>query len=257
MNKPFWHHCLAKLGLTLAAVMVTAGCGYVPDFPALPDLSPDQIRALQLIPERDVPSSIVTDDGGLGFSDIERMTVRIRNIRCTGLSTGTGFAIDPFTIITNRHVLEGAETLEISTFDGRDLDVALADVIMSDDADIAIIRVNTPLTAYVATRRGQLYQDEPIKVIGFPEGGQMTITEGKVVGLTHDAGNPDAGAVILTDAHVLPGSSGSPLLDADANLVGVIYARTDDYMGLAVPVEMLDDVLAGNAATSALVSCRL
>jgi len=254
-SKP--HQAPRLCALATAVTIAVSGCGVLPPFPTLPTANPEQIRELQLVPERETAQPTAGAAGGLGFSDIEQMTVRIRNIRCTGLSTGTGFALDPFTIITNRHVLEGAETLEISTFDGRDLNVDLADVIMSDDADIAIIRVNDQLNAYVNSRRGMLYQDEPVTVVGFPEGGQMTMTEGKVLGMTRDTANPEKGAVILTDAQVQPGSSGSPLLDADGNLIGVIYARTDDYQGLAVPIQMLDDVLAGNAATSALVSCRL
>jgi len=153
-------------------------------------------------------------------------------------------------------MLEGAESLELQTFEGRDIPVTLADVMMSDDADIAIIRVNEPLSAYVSSRRGDLFQDEPVTVIGFPEGGQMTITEGIVLGYMRDGTAQGMERVILTDAEVLPGSSGSPLLDAEANLIGVIYARTDEFQGLAVPIEMLDNLLAGSATTSPLVSCR-
>lgn len=244
------------LCLVSSIALLTTGCGMLPPFPTLPTAAPQDIRALDLVPVREVTNLITDEDGGLGFSDIERMTVRIRNIRCDGLSTGTGFAIDPFTIITNRHVLEAAEILEISTFDGRDISVLLPDVILSDDADIAVIRVNDPLTAYVASRRGELYQDEPVTVIGFPEGGQLTITEGQILGRIYDQANQHMGSVILTDAQVLPGSSGSPLLDADGNLIGVIYARTDDFHGLAVPIELLDALLAGTAATSPLISCR-
>jgi S1-C subfamily serine protease len=254
---------LRSVTLAVCVALAAASCATIqplpawPPFPSLPDAVPADILALNLVPERDPNALVLGEITGLGFSDIERMTVRIRNIRCTGLGTGTGFAIDPFTIITNRHVLEGAETLEISTFDGRDVAVTLADVVMSDDADIAIIRVNDPLSAYVTPRRGQLYSEEPVTVIGFPEGGQMTVTEGKVLGLIVDSANHQMGSVILTDAQVLPGSSGSPLLDAEANLIGVIYARTDDYRGLAVPIEMLDDLLAGTSPTSPLVSCRV
>jgi len=247
---------LSGVSLTLALALTTTGCGIVPPFPRLPTASPDEIRALELVPEHETTQVPAGNLGALGFRDIERMTVRIRNIRCTGLGTGTGFAIDPYTIITNRHVLEGAESLVISTFDGRDIDVALDDVLMSDDADIAVVRVSNPLTAYVTSRRGQLFQDEPVTVIGFPEGGQMTVTEGIVLGRIYDAANHGMGSVILTDAEVLPGSSGSPLLDAEANLIGVIYARTDDFQGLAVPVEMLDNLLAGTSPASPLISCR-
>jgi S1-C subfamily serine protease len=246
----------AAVTVTLLVGLAASGCGVFPNFPALPDITAAEIRSLDLVPVLEPESGTQGDIGSLGFSDIERMTVRIRNIRCTGLGTGTGFAIDPFTIVTNRHVLEGAETLVISTFDGRDINVALPDIIMSDDADIALIRVNDPLDAYVTSRRGQLFQDEPVTVVGFPEGGQMTTTAGVVLGLIYDNANENMGSVILTDAQVLPGSSGSPLLDADANLIGVIYARTEEFLGLAVRIDLLDALLAGTAETSPLISCR-
>jgi len=245
-----------KILIALGAVILASGCGVLPDFPSIPELSPSEIRNLNLVPVLEPSEGMIGDIGRLGFSDIERMTVRIRNIRCTGLGTGTGFAIDPFTIVTNRHVLVGAESLVISTFDGRDIEVALPDIIMANDADIALIRVNDTLDAYVTSRRGQLYQDEPVTVVGFPEGGQMTITEGIVLGLIYDNANESMGTVILTDAQVLPGSSGSPLLDANANLIGVIYARTEEFKGLAVPVELLDSLIAGTVETSPLISCR-
>jgi len=255
MKQNSGNETLTTIGIATALTLTLTGCANLPPFPPLPTISPSEIAALDLIPPPQLAEGISEEIGALGFSDIERMTVRIRNVRCNGLGTGTGFAIDPFTIITNRHVLEGAATLELSTFDGRDIPVQLSDVIMSDDADIAIIRVNDTLSAYVTSRRGQLYQNEPVSVIGFPEGGQMTITEGHILGLTHDTASQNMGSVILTDAQVLPGSSGSPLLDADGNLIGVVYARTEEFQGLAVPIEMLDRLLAGVSATSPLVAC--
>ena len=248
------------LGLAASLSLTAVGCSAVSALPLLPSLpteSPEEIRAHNLVPTRSPQEfTASTTVGALGFRDIERMTVRIRNVRCNGLGTGTGFALDPHTIITNRHVVEGSESLTLTTFDGRDIPVEFGDVKMSDDADIAIISVGVPLDAYVTVRRGTIYQDEPVSVIGFPEGGQMTLTEGAIRGMIKDNNNQQMGSVIFTDAQVHPGSSGSPLLDADAQLIGVIYARTDDFHGLAVPIEMLDNLLAGTSPASPLVSCR-
>ena len=77
----------------------------------------------------------------------ERMTLRVRNISCAGVATGSGFAIDAHTIITNRHVLQGAAVLELNTWDGVSLDADVDEASTGRLVDIGVTRVRADLPA--------------------------------------------------------------------------------------------------------------
>src|SRR5262249_44927121 len=72
----------------------------------------------------------------------ERMTLRVRNISCAGVATGSGFAVDQHTIITNRHVLEGAAVLELNTWDGTSLDADVDEASTGRLVDIGVTKVS-------------------------------------------------------------------------------------------------------------------
>ena len=74
------------------------------------------------------------------------MAVRIRNIGCGALSTGSGFAIDDHTVITNKHVVADTSLLQVSTYDGRDLPADQAST--AGLADLAIVRTSDALPAF-------------------------------------------------------------------------------------------------------------
>ena len=87
------------------------------DFPTLPgppvtEFVPSQAPVVR-------PSGLTPD----GFDAVQRMAVRIRNVGFGSLSTGSGFAIDATTLITNKHVVADSADLQVSTYDGRDIDV--------------------------------------------------------------------------------------------------------------------------------------
>src|SRR6188768_1738648 len=103
-------HRPMRRALALAAVLVLGGCGILPSAPSpeptdfVPSTSPSA-AALGLSPD--------------GFTAAQRMSVRVRNVGCGFLATGSGFALDEHTLVTNRHVVENAKYIEISTYDGR------------------------------------------------------------------------------------------------------------------------------------------
>ncbi|MGW8565754.1 S1C family serine protease [Isoptericola sp. NPDC055881] len=217
-----------------------AGCGVLPSVPgpvpedvvptggtasAPPSLDPRGAQALS--PD--------------GFDTVQRMAVRIRNVGCDGLSTGSGFAVDEHTLITNRHVVADSESLEVSTYDGRDLEVAAAG--SASLADLALVRTADPLPSHPTLARADPEPGDAVTVVGYPEGGRLTVTAGEVIGPTTDPLHENLGEVLLTDAPVEPGSSGSAALDADGRVIGVVYAKTSDDRSLLVPVSTLERVL--------------
>lgn len=219
----------------VAAALALAGCADIPNLP--PPFPTDFVPS---------PSATVSDYGPLlspdGFDAAQRMTVRVRNVGCGFLATGTGFVIDEHTLVTNRHVIEDTSHLEISTYDGHTVEATAAR--STTAADIAIIRIEEtlPVAAQLATldpRTG-----DAITVIGYPGGGRLTTTSGIVLGNVQDPLNGSVGSVLGTTAQVEPGSSGSPVLNSDGEVVGVIYAKNDVEQSFMIPVSTLVQLLA-------------
>jgi S1-C subfamily serine protease len=218
-----------------AALLALAGCANIPKLP--PPLPTDFVAT---------PSPSASDHGPLlspdGFNLAQRMTVRVRNVGCGFLATGTGFMIDAHTLVTNRHVIADSSDLEVSTYDGNAVNATAAR--STTAADIAIIRVEQtlPVAAQLADHDPQI--GDAITVVGYPGGGRLTTTSGIVLGSVQDPLNGSVGTVLGTTAKVEPGSSGSPVLNADGEVVGVIYAKNDVNQSFMIPVSVLRDLLA-------------
>lgn len=230
------------------ATLVAAGCGVLPELPPRPE--PAEIGS------GPAPTASPDDDEWEpgGFSRAERVAVRVRNVGCGGVSTGSGFALSPNQLVTNRHVVAGATTLQVSTFDGQDLlvDTAGAGLV----ADIAIVETRSALPAAVTLAEENPHVGDAIEVVGYPGGGRLTTTSGQVVAYEPDPLNSNAGEVIVTDAPAERGSSGSPLYNEDGDVVGVVYAATrDGRHSLAVPVETLNRLIDDAGFTDELPPC--
>ncbi|WP_425954225.1 S1C family serine protease [Xylanimonas sp. McL0601] len=255
-----WAGCRPLRALGVLAVAGTlSACGVVPDFPGLPSAAPSDVVASDLVPtapEAIAPTIAPSDAAALspdGFDAVQRMAVRIRNVGCGKVSTGSGFAIDQHTLITNRHVVADAASLQVSTYDGRDLEVATAST--AGLADLAVVHTDDSLPSAPLLSDADPVAGEQVSVVGYPEGGALTVTEGKVIGPTSDPLNENLGQVLLTDAPVEPGSSGSAALDESGHVVGVVYAKTNDGRSLLVPVSTLRTLLADTSAFTTVKPC--
>jgi S1-C subfamily serine protease len=141
--------------------------------------------------------------------------------------TGTGFVYDAQGhIVTNYHVVEGAQSLDVTLADGRTFSASL---VGSDPVnDLAVIRIRTneplppplPLADSAQLRVGQI-----VLAIGNPFGLEQTLTMGIVSALGRVIQSPEnnrfIGEVIQTDAAINPGNSGGPLLDLQGRVIGV------------------------------------
>ncbi|MDW8270576.1 MAG: trypsin-like peptidase domain-containing protein [Anaerolineae bacterium] len=141
--------------------------------------------------------------------------------------TGTGFIYDTQGhIVTNYHVIEGAQALDVTLADGRTFPATL---VGSDPVnDLAVIRIKTnetlppplPLANSDELRVGQI-----VLAIGNPFGLEQTLTMGIVSALGRVIQSPEnnrfIGEVIQTDAAINPGNSGGPLLDLQGRVIGV------------------------------------
>ena len=110
----------------------------------------------------------------------ERMTLRVRNISCAGIATGSGFAVDEHTIITNRHVIEGAAVLELNTWDGTSIDADVDEAQTGRLVDIGVTKVAAELPQ-VADLGDDPKPGDKVTAVGYPLGGPLTLSPGRVI----------------------------------------------------------------------------
>jgi S1-C subfamily serine protease len=232
------------------SVVLLSGCGELPDIPPLPDpVAIGETAAVQ------TPTPGTTTLSPDGFRTTERVAVRVRNVGCGGVSTGSGFAVSEDVLVTNRHVVAGAETMQVSTYDGQDLLVETAGSAIV--ADLAIVRTRSVLPAAVTLAEADPEPGDPVEVVGYPGGGRLTSSTGTVLGYEADPLNANAGQIIVTDARAEPGSSGSPMYDESGQVVGVVYAATEDTTrSLAVPVSTLRTLLDETSFDDGVPPCE-
>lgn len=164
-------------------------------------------------------------------------------------SLGSGFLIDPSgVVITNNHVIEGADRIEITFTDGTTLPATLAG--SDPKTDLAVLRVESDETLpYVRFGdSGKLRVGDWVMAIGNPFGLGGSVTAGIVSALNRDihAGNYDD--FIQTDAAINRGNSGGPLFNLDGEVVGVNSAIISPSgasvgIGFAVPASTAQPIV--------------
>ena len=164
-----------------------------------------------------------------------------------GKSLGSGFIIsEDGYILTNHHVVDAAETVEVRLSDRR---VFEAEIIGSDkDSDVALIKIEASgLPVVKIGSSSELQVGEWVLAIGSPFGFDHTVTAGIVSAKGRSLPNENYVPFIQTDVAINPGNSGGPLFNLDGEVVGVnsqIYSRTGGFMGLsfAIPIDLAMDV---------------
>lgn len=162
---------------------------------------------------------------------------------------GSGFIIskDGF-ILTNNHVVEGADSIKVTLSDDRDF---TAKVIGTDpQTDVALIKIEDPdnLPVLPLGDSSALEAGEWVIAIGNPFGLSQTVT----VGVVSATGRSGVGIneyenFIQTDAAINPGNSGGPLINGRGEVVGIntaLFSKTGGYMGIgfAIPINMAKSI---------------
>ena len=153
-------------------------------------------------------------------------------------------------ILTNNHVVEGADEIEVVLNDSRH---TIAKVIGTDpDTDLAILKIELDrLPVIVLGNSDSLQVGDQVMAIGNPFGVGQTVTGGIVSALgRNQLGINTFENFIQTDAAINPGNSGGALVDINGNLQGIntaIYSRSGGSMGIgfAIPVSTAKLVMEG------------
>ncbi len=152
-------------------------------------------------------------------------------------------------VITNAHVIQGAEKVKVVFSDGRDFP---AEIISTDETkDLAVMTVDTDekLPFIHLGRSNDLMIGETVIAIGNPYGYSNTVTSGVISAVGRDIQVAEGmwlRGLIQTDAPINPGNSGGPLLNVNGDLIGVntaIRAEAQN-IGFAIPVDTLADNLS-------------
>jgi S1-C subfamily serine protease len=145
-----------------------------------------------------------------------------------GTATGSGFVVDrDGTILTNAHVVSGADNVSVSFSENGDtIDADVKGVDAS--TDLAVLKIDPGevenLVAMPLGDSSQIEVGDPVVAIGNPFGFQRTVTTGIVSALQRQIEAPNGFPirnVIQTDASINPGNSGGPLLDGDGRVIGI------------------------------------
>ncbi len=148
-------------------------------------------------------------------------------------------------VITNHHVIKGADQVKIALADGREF---AADIILKDEAsDLAVLKVQGDAVFQPVTI-GDAEESEVgdlVLAIGNPFGVGQTVTSGIISALARStSGVSDFGFFIQTDAAINPGNSGGALINMKGELIGIntaIYSRSggSNGIGFAIPSNMV------------------
>ena len=168
--------------------------------------------------------------------------------RRSGLGSGVVVSEEGY-ILTNYHVVEAADDIEVASNDGRKFS---AKVVGADpESDLAVVRVSpeAKLPAITFARPDSLRVGDVVLAIGNPFGVGQTVTSGIVsaLGRSH-LGINTFEDFIQTDAAINPGNSGGALVDSNGLLVGInsaIYSQNGGSMGIgfAIPVSLARNVM--------------
>ncbi len=189
-------------------------------FPAIPDQRPPQSA-----PERRVMGQ------GSGFV----------------FKVDKGIISDTSYILTNNHVVEGAEKIFVTFKDGREFEARITGT--DPKSDVAVIEIKD--SEHPALQMGdsaRLEVGEWVVAVGNPFGLSHTLTVGVVSAKGRSGlGINDYEDFIQTDAAINPGNSGGPLLNLDGEVVGIntaIFSRSGGYMGVgfAIPVNLARNI---------------
>jgi putative serine protease PepD len=253
--------------LSTAAVLVAAAAIGVGGAATYAGLAPEGTRTIvrQETVSNGEPAANTT---GLSVSDIYQRTQKgvVEITVTTSESTnpfggqqtqqaqGSGFVYDSNgRIITNQHVVEGATSISVRFWNGK---TYKAEVVGSDPStDLAVIKVDAPasvLTPLTLADSNAVAVGDNVVAIGSPFGLENTVTSGIVSALHRQMTSPNNFSIddsIQTDAAINHGNSGGPLLNAEAQVIGVnAQIESDsggnDGVGFAIPSNTVKSIVS-------------
>ena len=243
------------------AVVVFAGLlslllviGYTATKPPVREITQKDIDAAVL---HTLDSNVLPSPAARAFEIVQQSVVRVRRLehlaeeegdRVRGIGSGV-VIVDKGVILTNLHVVHGAERVQVVFADGTESEATV--IGLQPENDLAVLQAKTiPDDLVPATLRStrDLAMGDEVIAVGFPFGIGPSVSAGVVSGLKREYRSPE-GKRLLTnliqfDAAANPGNSGGPLATMDGEVVGIVTAILNPGdqgvfigIGFAVPIE--------------------
>jgi len=208
---------LAGIRGSLILFCLLLGCGFASPAACLQDELPDLVRRIK-------PSAVA---------------IETFNQRGERLARASGFFIDFDRVVTNRHVIEGAYRAEVHLNSGNTFQVK--NVLAVDaEGDLALLKVDVPpnLVRPLSLDRTSPQEGESVVIIGNPFGLEGSVTNG-IVSAVRDI--PGFGRIIQITAPISPGSSGSPVVNMQGQVIGVatLQVTGGQSVNFAIPSERI------------------
>jgi S1-C subfamily serine protease len=236
----------AMIALTLLLALVFgiglfAGWVYGTRSPGTASLAPGSSSTATVPPVTGSGSSLDAVREAV-IAKIRPAVVQVNVTTASGSGLGSGVIIDERGyIITNHHVIAGAQSIQVTLYNGASLSAQLVGTDPLDD--LAVVKVSAPAKLIVAPLgdSSKLQVGQEVLAIGNPLGITQTVTSGIISALDRAVSTiPDA---IQTDAAINPGNSGGALVDLQGELVGIpTYSAIDPQfqtpangVGFAIP----------------------
>lgn len=189
-------------------------------------------------------SSIASDPDVLRAGD---SVVRVLSTACGLGIEGSGWAAAPGIVVTNAHVIAGADDTTVTTQDGAELDAT--PIFYEPKQDLALLRVGAALPVLPISDRRR--EGEDAAVLGYPENGPYALEPARIgetrATISDDSyGNgPVERTITALSGAVRSGNSGGPLVDADGRVIGTVFAATTSGPrgGFAIPAEQVQAAL--------------
>jgi serine protease DegQ len=228
--------------------------GYTATKPPARQISQHDIDAAVL---HTLDSNVLPSAAAKAFEIVQQSVVRVRRLehlkdeeddRVRGVGSGV-VIVDKGVILTNLHVVNGAERVQVVFADGTESDATV--IGLQPENDLAVLQAKTiPDDLVPATLRStrDLAMGDEVIAVGFPFGIGPSVSAGVVSGLRGEYRSPE-GKRLLTnliqfDAAANPGNSGGPLATMDGEVVGIVTAILNPSdqgvfigIGFAVPIE--------------------
>ena len=253
--------CLLLAGGALIGHLVYTGDGNVVSASAETGDTPTV--QLNSTPDLD-PDNYDTVNGLAGeeiYKKVSPSIVSVISTMANGTGSGSGVIMSTVgCVITNNHVVEGAQGVTVQLSDGKQYEATIVGT--DEQTDLAVIKVEPEeeLTAAEFGNSDELQPGEYAYAIGSPGGVQFanTITGGRISAINRDVTiNDRVMTLIQTDASINPGNSGGALINKYGQVVGITSAKLSssafgeasiEGMGFAIPIntakEVVDELIA-------------
>ncbi|HEV7474107.1 MAG TPA: tetratricopeptide repeat protein [Pyrinomonadaceae bacterium] len=161
------------------------------------------------------------------------------------LSRGSGFFIDSDRVVTNRHVIDNAYRAEVHSYTGS-VFIVKGVIAVDAEGDLALLRVDAPANQVrpLLLDRTSPQEGESVVVIGNPFGLEGSVSNG-IVSAVRDI--PTFGRIIQITAPISPGSSGSPVVNMQGQVIGVatLQITGGQSINFAIPSERISQLQGG------------